>query len=109
MKYLSESAFASALVLALLSTPYAVAAGSSRGTATAGVGAGSMGNSNQIGTASPAVTASNTGAAAGVGAVRGSGTSGRYGDDRTNALNKGTNSGANSDVNRFRGARPPGQ
>jgi hypothetical protein len=108
MKHLGRWVFAPALVLALSAMPYARAGGTG-GTGTESAGAGAMRITNQIGSGSPDVTDDGNGAGTDVGAVRSSGVIGRPDSDKTNGLNKGTNSGANSDVNQFRGARPYGQ
>jgi hypothetical protein len=90
--------------MALSAITYAQAGGSAGGLPTPGVGAGSMKTPNETGYGSPDVTGS------GVRAARSISTTERPNKGKTNGLNMGTRSGANSDVNsRFGGLRPKGQ
>jgi hypothetical protein len=90
--------------MALSVTTYVQAGGSAGGLPTPGAGAGSMKTPNETGYGSPDVTGS------GVGAVRNIPRTERSNSGKTNGLNKGTHSGANSDVNsRPGGSRQKGQ
>jgi hypothetical protein len=104
MKHIARAFIASALAMTLSATTYAQAGGSAGWLPTPGVGAGSMKTPNETGYASPDVTGS------GVRAAPGNPTTERSNRGKTNGLNMGTRSGANSDVNRgFGGVRPNGQ
>lgn len=93
MKDLSKTLFAAALVMALSSMTYAQAGGSAGGSATSGIGAGTMKTPNVRGSGSADVTDT------GVDAASDNPTTKRSNNSKTNGLNKGTHSGANSDVN----------
>jgi hypothetical protein len=98
MKHITRTFFASALAMALSVTTYAQAGRSAGGLPTPDVGAGSMKTPNETGYGSPDVTGRGVGAARNIPRME------RSDRGKTNALNKGTNSGANSDVN----SRPGG-
>ncbi|MFL9914721.1 hypothetical protein PQR75_42945 [Paraburkholderia fungorum] len=104
MKHITKTFFVSALVMALSAITYAQAGGSAGGLPTPGAGAGSMKTPNETGYGSPDVTGS------GVDAARNIPRTERSNRGKTNSLNQGTNSGANSDVNsRPGGIRQKGQ
>src|SRR3954452_10984143 len=92
MKHNNHRTFcASALVMALAAITYAHAGGTASGTLRPGVG--SMTAPNDTGYGSPDVTRG------GVSVMQNSPPTGRSNRGKTNGLNMGTRSGANSDVN----------
>ncbi|MFM0006836.1 hypothetical protein P0D80_47150 [Paraburkholderia sp. RL17-373-BIF-A] len=93
MKHITRTFFASTLAMALSAITYAQAGGSAGGLPTPGVGAGSMKAPNETGYGSPDVPGG------GVRAARSNPATERSNSGKTNGLNRGTRSGANSDVN----------
>ncbi|MFM0226621.1 hypothetical protein [Paraburkholderia dipogonis] len=93
MKHITKTFFASALVMALSAITYAQAGSSAGGLPTPNVGAGSMKTPNETGYGSPEVTGDVDRA------TRSNPATERSNSGKTNGLNRGTRSGANSDVN----------